>query len=96
MLPADKENKTKLVIRRRHLYEDAFHKFRMGIDLNKNLSITFVGEAAVDIANDSRLLCGNEDARVPTHNVVELEKESLLLLCASFMVAQGLSFLLLQ
>ena len=91
ILPLDEEDKSRLVIRRKHLFVDAFHKFRGGIDLNKHLSITFVGEAAVDTGGPLReflcllnasmfrcnnLFCGSETLRVPTHNTLELEKRS--------------------
>lgn len=91
VLPLDEEDKSRLIIRRKHLFADAFHKFRTGIDLNKHLSITFVGEAAVDTGGPLReflrllnlsmfrnntLFCGTETSRVPTHNLVELEKRS--------------------
>ena len=82
---------TRITVRRRHLLEDTLNKFRSGIDLNRGLSILFVGESAVDaggplkeflflavsaIANNNSLFCGSETKRVPRHNLVELEKKS--------------------
>ena len=40
-LPLDEEDKSRLVIRRKHLFSDAFHKYRIGIDLNMHLSIIY-------------------------------------------------------
>ena len=98
MLPLDEENKSRLVIRRKHLFSDAFHKFRAGLDLNKHLSVTFSTESAVDTGGPLReflrllhaslfssntLFCGSDTARVPTHNALELEKRSYYFIGAS-------------
>jgi hypothetical protein len=91
VLPSDEDDKSRLNIRRKHLMEDSFRRFRAGIDLNKHLSVTFAGESAVDtggplreflrlftmsIFRSNTLFCGSDYARVPTHNVIELEKRS--------------------
>lgn len=76
-LPLNEEDKSRLIIRRKHLFTDAFHKYRTGIDLNKHLSIMFVGESAIDTGGPLRefllllsaemlmcntLFCGSESA----------------------------------
>ncbi len=91
MLPLNEDNKTRLVIRRKHLFDDAFHKFRSGIDLNRYLSITFSTESAVDtggplreflrllhasLFSNNTLFCGSGTSRVPTPNTLELDKSS--------------------
>ena len=73
------------------MFEDALHKFKCGLQLDKNIQITFVGEPAVDtgdplreflylllssISRNNSLFCGDETSRVPTHNIVELEKRT--------------------
>lgn len=90
-LPLDEEDKSRLIIRRKHLFADAFRRFKTGTDLNKYLSITFVGEAGVDtggplreflrllnasIFSSNSLFCGSAIARVPTHNTIELDKKT--------------------
>ena len=65
------------------------HKLRNGLDLNKQLKVTFIGEPGVDeggplreflfllvtsIAQNNTLFHGGPTSRVPMHNVVELER----------------------
>ena len=37
-----------LRVRRKHLLEDTFHKFRCGLITDKHLRVTFLGEPAID------------------------------------------------
>lgn len=98
MLPLNEEDKSRIVIRRKHLLSDTFHKFRSGIDLNRHISITFSCESAVDTGGPLReflrllqgsifrcntLFCGSDTSRVPTHNALELEKRSYYFVGAS-------------
>ena len=91
MLPVDRSEYQRIVVRRKHLWEDALRRFRLGINFQKYIRITFVGEAAVDdggplreflhrlmgaIANNNCLFHGREDCRVPTPNVTALEKRT--------------------
>ena len=81
----------RVVVRRRHVFEDALHCFKFGLDVTKHLRVTFVGEPAVDegdplrkflfllvgkIARNNSLFCGEETNRIPMHNMVELGKRS--------------------
>jgi len=38
----------RFVIRRKHVFEDALHRFSAGLDFSLNFKITFVGEPAAD------------------------------------------------
>ena len=81
----------RVVVRRRHLFDDALHRFKSGLDATKHLRVTFVGEPAVDeggplreflfllvgkIARNNSLFCGEETNRIPMHNMVELGKRT--------------------
>ena len=48
MLPVDRSEYQRIVVRRKHLWEDALRHFRSGINFQKYIRITFVGEPAVD------------------------------------------------
>ena len=91
MLPVDRSEYQRIVVRCKHLWEDALRRFRSGINFQKYIRITFVGEAAVDdggplreflhrlmgaIANNNCLFHGREDCCVPTPNVTALEKRT--------------------
>ena len=91
MLPVDRSEYQRIVVRRKHLWEDALRRFRSGINFQKYIRITFVGEPAVDdggplweflhrlmgaIASNNCLFQGREDCRVPTPNVTALEKRT--------------------
>ena len=88
-LPVDREeNKTLIVVRRRHIFLDALHQFRCGIDFSKYLRVRFVGEPGIDTGGPMReflhllvsaiasgsLFVGEDTRKVPVHSVVELEK----------------------
>ena len=79
------------MIRRKHVWEDALHRFKSGLDLNKYLKVTFLGEPAVDeggplreffhllvssISQNNNLFCSAEGGRVPRLNVTEFEKKT--------------------
>ena len=71
---------------------DFLHKLRNGLDVNKPLKMTFVGEPGVDkgspfseflfllisaISQNNALFSGDARARVPIHNVVDHELERM-------------------
>ena len=79
-----------IIIRQKHLWEDSIHCFRSGIDFQKHLRVTFVGEPAVDaggplheflhllmreIATNNSLFSGEETCRVPLPNMSALERQ---------------------
>ena len=88
--PRSDDARVRLVVRGKHVFEDALHKVRSSdLDLTKHLRITFVGEPAVDaggplreffhlllmsIAQNNMLFCGPPTSRTPNHNVMELQK----------------------
>ena len=89
-------------VRRKHVWEDALHHFKSGLPTTKHLCITFPGEPAVDaggplreflqllmseIARNNTLFCGDETARVPNHNMVELSKKTYEYVRVGFMLA---------
>ena len=90
-MPIDSSKYQRIIVRRRHLWEDALHRFRSGIDFQKHLHVTFVGEPAVDaggplreflrllmgeIASNNSLLSGDDKCRVPVPNMTVLEKQT--------------------
>ena len=91
VLPLSDESRTRLLIRRKHVFQDALQKARHGLDLSKHIQITFVGEPAVDaggplreffhlllisIAQNNKLFCGPSTARTPNHNSIEMQKQT--------------------
>ena len=90
-LPIDSSEYQRIIVRRKHLWEDALHRFHSGIDFHKHIHVTFVGEPAVDaggplreflrllmgdIASNNSLFCGDEKYRVPIQNMTALEKQT--------------------
>ena len=91
VLPCDKFDRARIIVRRSNILTDSFHLLRNGLDVTKYLRVTFVNEPAVDeggplreyfrlllsaIESNSSLLSGIEFSCTPTHNVCELEKMS--------------------
>ena len=89
-LPVDKEEYSRIIVRRRHLWGDALSCIKT-LNENKYIRVTFVGEPAVDeggplreffhllttdIAKRNMLFCGDESKRVPRHCMTELEKRT--------------------
>ena len=80
----------KIIVRRRHIFHDALIAFKANRDWKRPLSITFLGEPAVDIGGPCREflrlliedVCkssffeGTDESRVPVHNVVALEQQT--------------------
>ena len=91
VLPSGSQDRTRLIVCRKHILTDTFHWMRNGADLSQPLNTVFVGEPAVDdggplreflykvvaaaVRNES-LFCGPVNSRVPRHNLPELEKQS--------------------
>lgn len=88
VLPKD-DSKIRLVVRRKHVFKNALHKVKNGVDVNKCLKITFVDEPAVDaggplreffhllfvsISHNNNLFSGPAHARCLSHNVAELQR----------------------
>ena len=86
----DSSKYQRIVVRRRHLWEDALHRFRSGVDYHKHIHVTFVGEPAVDaggplreflrllmgeIASNNSLFSGDVH-RVPVQNMSALENQT--------------------
>ena len=80
-----------MVVRRKHLWEDALSRFKSGLNERKYIKVTFVGEEAVDqggplreffhlllcaICGNNSLLCGDEASQFPVHNMLELSKKT--------------------
>ena len=74
------------------MLEDTLHQLRSGLDVSKHFKVTFVSKPAVDsggpmceylhllmssIAKSHLFFYGEETRRVPVHNLVELEKNTL-------------------
>jgi len=91
MLPVDTSIYQRIVVRRRHLWEDALNRFKCGIDFSKYIRVSFVGEPAVDeggplreclhllvgsIATNNALFSGSEECRVLAANLAELGKNT--------------------
>ena len=90
-LPSNPNESQRIIIRRKHVWEDALHQLKCGFDVHKHPKVTFVGEPAVDdggprreffhlligsIAGNNHLFCGDETSRVPMHNMMELGKRT--------------------
>ena len=90
-LPADTSKYQRIIVRRRHLFEDALHRFRSGVDFHKYIHVTFIGEPAVDaggplreflrllmeeIASNNSLFSGADEHRVPAQNMSAFEKQT--------------------
>ena len=87
----DRSQSQRIVIRRKHVFEDALHRYKSGLDFKKYLKVTFVGEPAADeggppreffnllissISRNTNLFCGDEGNRTPQVNAVELSKQT--------------------
>lgn len=86
----DSDDRQNIPVRRKHIWSDTKRALsRATFQNRKGLSITFVGEPAVDgggplreyfrllmleIGNDARLFCGPEGRRTPTHNLLALQQ----------------------
>lgn len=84
-LPISRDESQRMVVRRRHVWEDALNRFEAGIKENKYIKVTFVGEPAVDQggsfftfcwATSHAMFCGSENSRVPVHNMTKFRKRS--------------------
>ena len=91
VLPVDRSVFQRIVVRRKHVWEDSLRRFVAGIHFLKHLRVRFVGEPAVDdggplreflyllmgeIAANNSLFCGEENYRVPLPNMGALEKHT--------------------
>ena len=85
------EDRFRMVVRRKFIFEDTLHNLRNGLDLSKRLRVTFVGEPAIDdggpmrkylrlllgaVISNNSLFCGDINSRYLQHNVVELNKKT--------------------
>ena len=91
-LPVDTSLYQRIIVRRKHLWQDALNRFRSGMDFSKYIRVSFVGgEPAVDeggplreflhllmgsIATNNSLFSGREECRVPSANLAELGKNT--------------------
>ena len=78
----------RIKVRGRHILEDSLHCFKQGVPVSKRLRVTLIGEPAVDagvplreyfhllLGEISRDNTGDENARVPLHNVPALTKQT--------------------
>ena len=82
-----KDESQRIVIRRRHLWEDALNRFKSGLNEKKYIKITFVGEPAVDqggplreffhlllccISQNNNLFGGDALSLGPVHNMLQI------------------------
>ena len=85
------EERLRIVVRRKFIFEDTMHKLRNDLDLSKHLRVTFVGEPAIDdggpmreylrlllgaVISNNSLFCGETKSRYLRHNVMELNKRT--------------------
>ncbi len=90
-MPVDASLYQRIVVRRRHVWQDALNRFKCGIDFSKYIRVSFVGEPAVDeggplreflhllmgcIATNNGLFSGREECRVPAANLAELGRNT--------------------
>ena len=91
MLSSNPEDRLRIVVRRKHIFEDTLHKLRSGIDISKHLRVTFIGEPAIDdggpmreymrlllgsIISNNSLFCGDVNSHFLQYNVIELNKKT--------------------
>ena len=90
-LPVDRSVYQRIVVRRKHLWQDSLHRFQCGLDFCKHIRVLFVGEPAVDdggplreflyllmgeISANNSLFCGQENIRIPAANMAAFEKHT--------------------
>ena len=90
-MPESHDDVQRIVIRRKYVWEDTVRKIRSGLNVNRYIKVTFVGETAVDeggplreylsilmasIASNNNLFQGNIQQRVPRPNLLELNKKT--------------------
>ena len=105
VLSSNPEDRLRIIVRRKHIFEDTLHRLRNGIDISKHLRVTFIGESAIDdggpmreymrlllgsIISNNSLFCGDVNSRFLRHNVIELNKKTY------FYVGQILSITLVH
>lgn len=81
----------RIIIRRKHVWEDTMRKLKGGLEVNKPIKVSFVGETAVDeggplreylsilitsMACNNNLFQGDMQRRLPRPNLLELDKKS--------------------
>ena len=86
VLPSDKYDRVRIIVRRSNILKDTLHRLRNDLDISKYIRVTFVNEPAVDeggplreyfclllkaIATNITLFSGPESSRTPNHNVLE-------------------------
>ena len=92
-LPVDKEEYTRMV-RRKHLWDDAMCHIK-NLDERKHITVTFVGEPAVDEGGPLRdffhllIFNGDDYRRVPHHCIMELENQTYSTMCALLLMHSG-------
>ena len=47
-LSSNLDDRFRLTVRRKHIFQDTLHRLKSNIDLTKHLRINFVGEPAID------------------------------------------------
>ena len=87
----EEENAQRIVVRRKHVWDDTVRKLKGGLDANKPIKLSFIGDVAVDeggprreflallmrsIADNNSLFQGKLSQRIPRPNLVELNKKS--------------------
>ena len=91
VLPDDPDEKYRMKVQWKRVWEDALYQFRHGVATYKHLRVTFLCEPAVDtggplreflhllvssITHNNTLFVGAVNQRAPLHNMVELEKNT--------------------
>ena len=86
-----KEEIQRITIRRNHITKDALQALKQGFQFNQKLNVIFMGEPAVDaggpcreffrlligeLTSNNSLFQGKENARMPFHNIGELQKNT--------------------
>ena len=91
VLPTDVEDRVRIIVQRKHVWDDTLHKLCNGFDTSKHLQVTFLGEPAIDdggpmreflrllmgtLVGNNSLFCGDVNARLLRHNLIELNKKT--------------------
>ena len=102
-MPQSQDDVQRIVVRRRHIWSDTVRKLKGGLDVNKHIKVSFVGDVAVDeggprrefltllmrdMAGNNSLFQGKLHQRLPRPNLVELNKRSFY--CVGLCIAMSL------
>ena len=79
-LPVDKDQYTRIVIRRKHLWDDAMNHVKPAVDKGRPLR-EFFHLLTAEMARRNMIFCGEEYSRILRHCMLELENCTWVIPC---------------